>query len=92
MILGSAKDSLRDRADSISAFKKYEKVGGFNEGSKPFCSPDLSPALLASNQFNGMAGWNPLAKFGGLTVSQQMMAQPQTNNLQSILMQQLGAG
>jgi hypothetical protein len=69
MIMDSAKESLRDRADSISAFKKFEKIGGFNEGSKPFCSPDLSPALLASNQFNGMAHWNPLAKFGGLPVS-----------------------
>jgi hypothetical protein len=66
MIMGSAKDSFRDRADSISAFKKFEKIGGFGDSSQPFYSPGLSPALLAQNNFVGMNAWNPLAKFGGL--------------------------
>jgi hypothetical protein len=67
MIMGSGKESQRDRADSISAFKRVDKVGGFNESSKPFeTTPDCSPALFSSNQFNSMAAWNPLAKFGTL--------------------------
>jgi hypothetical protein len=33
MIMGSAKDSFRDRSDSISAFKKFEKIGGFGDSS-----------------------------------------------------------
>jgi hypothetical protein len=50
MIMGSAKESQRDRADSISAFKRFGKIGGFNESSKPFeTTPDCSPAIYSSS-------------------------------------------
>lgn len=85
MIMGSAKGdgSLRERADSLSVFKKYDKVGGFNEGSKPFTSPDLSPGLM-TGQYPNLSGLNPLATFGALPGAQNLMMQP--NTLQQILM------
>lgn len=45
----------------MSAFKKYDKVGGFNDNSKPFVSPMLSPGLMNSAPTPQMASLNPFA-------------------------------
>lgn len=58
----------RDRTDSISAFKKYEKgmptPGNINH-NQDFDSPHMSPMLtgggMAGMPYNGMQGINPMS-------------------------------
>lgn len=38
---------MRERSDSVSAFKTDKMLGGFNEFSKPFASPGLSPGFMS---------------------------------------------
>lgn len=55
-----ADSTSRDRADSLSAFKRYDKNADGN--CKGFASPMMSPGLTSTGVFgNNYAGLNPFA-------------------------------